>query len=119
MITKKIIDQAYELILLPHIKVHNVFHVNLLKKYVPHEHHILGDELSLVTKDGILDITPKHIVKSGECTLSNCTIMEHLVKCTRYPDQDATWEREDSLVKAYPNFLSRSGHLEFFYLGRM
>ena len=102
-----ITNQAYELMLPSHIKVHNVFHVNLLKRYVPNEHHILGDELPLVFKDGILDITPKCILQSRECTLKNCTIMEHLVKWTGYPDQDATWEHEDSLVKAYPEFFSR------------
>ena len=62
----------------PHIKVHNVFHVNLLKKYVPDEHHILGDELPLVTKDGILDITLECILQSRECTLKNRTIMDLL-----------------------------------------
>ena len=35
VITKKINDQAYELLLPPHVKVHNVFHVNVLKRYVP------------------------------------------------------------------------------------
>ena len=43
LITKKLLDQAYELQLPPHIKVYNVFHVNLLKRYVPNENHILGD----------------------------------------------------------------------------
>ena len=75
-----ITNQAYELMLPSHIKVHNVFHVNLLKRYVPNEHHILGDELPLVTKDGILDIALGHIFQSWECTLRNHTIMEHLVK---------------------------------------
>ena len=32
-IIDKINDQAYQLLLLEHLKVHNVFHVNLLKKY--------------------------------------------------------------------------------------
>ena len=59
LITKKLLEQAYELQLPSHIKVHNVFHVNLLKRYVTDESHILGDELPLVTKDDILDITPE------------------------------------------------------------
>ena len=55
-------SQAYQLQLPSHIKVHNIFHVNLLKTYVRNESHILGDELPLVTKDGILDITPERIL---------------------------------------------------------
>ena len=45
--------------------------------------------------------------------------MEYLVKWIGYPDHDATWEREDSLVKSYLDFVLRWGNLEFFYLGRM
>ena len=56
-ITKKINDQAYELSLPQHIKVHNVFHVNLLKKYVLDENHILEEELPLVTQDDTPNIT--------------------------------------------------------------
>ena len=106
-ITKKLSDQAYELQLPSHVKVHNVFHVNLLKRYVLDENHILGDELPLVTKDGILDITPKWILQTKECILRNKSIIEHLVKWTGYPKQDASWEREDSLIQSYPDFFSR------------
>ena len=82
LITKKLSKQAYELQLPPHIKVHNVFHVNILKRYVPNESHILGDELPLVTKDGILDITPERILQTRERVLCNKSIMKHLIKWT-------------------------------------
>ena len=61
-ITKKINNEAYELLLPPHIKVHNVFHIHLLKKYVLDANHILKDELFLVTKEGTLNITPKVVL---------------------------------------------------------
>ena len=61
-ITKKISDQAYELLLPPHVKVHNIFHISLLKKYIPDTNHILDDELPLVTQEGTLDITPKVVL---------------------------------------------------------
>ena len=69
VITKKINDQAYELLLPPNVKVHNVFHVSLLKTYVPDDLHILGDEQPLISKDGTLDITPKRILQTRERTL--------------------------------------------------
>ena len=41
VITRKVGDQAYKLLLPPQLKVHNVFHISLLKKYVPDPSHIL------------------------------------------------------------------------------
>ena len=34
-------EQSYKLALPPHLHVHNIFHVSLLKKYVPNLGHIL------------------------------------------------------------------------------
>ena len=107
VIIKKINNQAYQLLLPPNVKVHNVFHVNLLKKYVPDANHILDDELPLITNDGTLDIKPERILQYRTRILRNKIINEYLIKWTGYPEEDATWEREDSLVSAYPEFLSR------------
>lgn len=107
VITKKVNNQAYALLLPPHIKVHNVFHVSLLKKYVPDDNHILGDEIALVSKDGTLDINPERILQTRQRILRNRTIIEHLIKWTGYPEEDASWEREDSLLNSYPEFMSR------------
>ena len=63
VITKKISDQAYALLLPPHIKVHNVFHVSPLKKYVPDANHILGDAVNLVSEDRTLDVSPERILQ--------------------------------------------------------
>ena len=107
IITKKVNSQAYALLLPPHIKVHNVFHVSLLKKYVPDDNHILGDEIALVSKDGTLDINPERILQTRQCILRNRTIIKHLIKWKGYPEEDASWEREDSLLNSYPEFMSR------------
>ena len=107
VITKKINQQDYKLLLPPHIKVHNVFHINLLKEYVLDANHILDDGLPLVSKDGILDITLERILQSREHSLQIRSINEYLIKWTTYLEEDATWEREDSLVQTYPNFMSR------------
>ena len=101
-------DQAFELLLPPHIKVHNVFHVSLLKKYVPDSNHILTDELPLVSKDGTLEVGPERILqKTRVRSLRNRELVEHLIQWVGYPEEDATWEREDMLVTDYPNFFSR------------
>ena len=107
VILKKINYQAYQLLLPPEVKVHNVFHVSLLKKYVPDDRHIHGDEQTLVSKDGTLDITPERILQVRERILRNRTQREYLIKWTSYPEEDASWEREDTLDSAYPDFLSK------------
>ena len=38
---KRIGEQSYKLALPPHLHVHDVFHVNLLKSYAPNLEHIL------------------------------------------------------------------------------
>ena len=43
--TKRVKNQVYELFLPPHIKIHNVFYINMLKKYVLD----LDNELPLTT----------------------------------------------------------------------
>lgn len=43
-VVKRIGDQAYELVLLPHLHVHNVFHVSLLKQYIRDPQHVLLDD---------------------------------------------------------------------------
>ena len=49
-VTKRIGEQAYELKLSPHLHVHNVFHDNLLKQYIPDPSHILDhDDTILVS----------------------------------------------------------------------
>ena len=73
---------------------------------MPDAKHILNDELP-VTQEGTLDITPEAILQTRVHTLQNCTINKYLIKWTSYPDEDATWEREDLLQKEYPEFLSR------------
>ena len=67
--------------MLPHINAHNIFYISSLKKYVPDANHILdNDEVSLVTKEGKLDITPQSILQTQTHTLRNKTINEHLIK---------------------------------------
>ena len=106
-ITKKINDQAYQLQLPSHLKVHNVFHVSLLKKYVPDPSHILDDDNLITSVDGTFDIYPEAILQSRIRTLRNRSLNEYLIKWSSYPTEDATWEREDVLLQNYPDFLSR------------
>ena len=107
VITNKINDQAYELLLPPNLKVHNVFDVNLLEKYIPDANHTFEEDELHVTKEGVIDIQPKTILQTRTRKLQNRSINEYLIKWLGYPTNDATWEYEETLLENYPDCLSR------------
>ena len=78
VIIDKINDQAYQLLLPEHFKVHNVFHVNLLKKYVPNPIHIFEDDQLQVTKDGVIDIQPEVLPQTRAL---KCYLKQELEPC--------------------------------------
>ena len=65
---------AYELALTAHVRVHNVFHASLLKKYVYDTKHVIDWSLLQVEPEGDFSTNPLHIlekreVKSGKFTV--------------------------------------------------
>ncbi|WP_208972681.1 hypothetical protein, partial [Escherichia coli] len=87
--------------------VHNVFHVSLLKKYIPNPDHVLNDEQIVLPTQGILQLQPNQILETRERSLRNRVIRDHLVQWKDYPLEDATWEEETSLLKDYPELFAR------------
>ncbi|MCO5563659.1 hypothetical protein L7F22_017306 [Adiantum nelumboides] len=103
-IVKVISDQAYKLQLPPNLKVHDVFHVNLLKPYVPNPDQNLDAKQIVVLAQGVLELQPNYILETRERKLRNRSIIEHLVKWKDFPEEDATWEDEITLQKDYPTY---------------
>ena len=64
LITRKINDQAYELQLPFEIKVHIVFHISLLKKYIPDPSHVLDDAHKFTTVKDTLEIQPEAVLQT-------------------------------------------------------
>ena len=106
-ILKRIGPQAYKLKLPEHFKIHDVFHVSLLKAYVPRDDHVLDDEQIVIPSQGILQLRPDQILETRERTLRNRVIKDHLVQWKDYPIEEATWEEESLLQRDYPELLSR------------
>jgi hypothetical protein len=95
---------AYQLQLPENVKVHNVFHVSLLKKYVADPSHVLDDGVIVMPNEGQFDVEPETILAIRERQLRNRTITELLIQWKHYPEEDATWEREEQIDTDYPNF---------------
>ncbi|MCO5608288.1 hypothetical protein L7F22_062494 [Adiantum nelumboides] len=102
-IANGISDQAYKLRLPPNLNVHNVFHVSLLKPYVPNPDQLLDVEQIVVFAQGNLELQLDYILEMRERKLRNRSIIEHLVKWKDFPEEDATWEDEVTLQKDYPD----------------
>ena len=58
--------QAYKLSFPEHLKVHDVFHVSLLKKYIPSLDHVLNDDQIVTPTQGILQLQPNKILNQGK-----------------------------------------------------
>ena len=94
---------AYKLALPPNLaSVHNVFHVSMLKKYVPNASHILEQEPIELQEDLTYEEKPVQILDRKTKTLRNKEIPLVKVLWRNQKIEEATWEREDEMRLAHP-----------------
>ena len=94
---------AYELALPAHIRVHNVFHASLLKKYFYDTKHVVDWSLLQVEPEGDFSPEPIHILDKREVQLRKCTIVQLKVQWKHFKVDEATWEDEATMRNAYPS----------------
>lgn len=104
IIVKRIGPVAYELKLPEGWKIHNVFHVSLLRKYVSDPNHVLP-ELPKVAPEGNLLGEPEKILQVDTQHLRNRSFRRFLVKWKDYPEDEASWEREVDFKRDFPTFV--------------
>lgn len=86
---------AYKLELPSHLrKMHNLFHVSMLRKYVPNPSHILKIEILQVSKEGVLQVKPFFILDHQVHQLRNHEFKQVKVQWDQYSPESATWEDE-------------------------
>ena len=98
---------AYQLLLPPYLKVHNVFQISLLKAYIPSPDHVLNDEQVPMPTQGLLELEPDKILSTRERKLRNRSIIEYLVQWKHFPIEDATWEDQSTLYHDFPQLIPR------------
>ncbi|KAK6143589.1 hypothetical protein DH2020_023937 [Rehmannia glutinosa] len=82
--------------------VHNVFHVSMLKKYIPNQSHILCYE-SLNIRDNLTyEETPFRIVDKIEKELRRKKVVLVKVQWRNHAIEEATWEHEDEMCSISP-----------------
>ncbi|KAI9160452.1 hypothetical protein LWI28_008192 [Acer negundo] len=103
-ILERIGDLAYRLALPPSLsRVHTVFHVSMLRKYVPNLSHVISYEPFQLKGDLTYDEIPIQILdrKVQELRTNNISLVKVLWR--NYAIEEATWEREDEIRAKYPH----------------
>jgi hypothetical protein len=95
---------AYMLAFPASMRMHNVFHVSLLKKYVPDANHIIDWNVIQVEHEGDFCVEPVHILDWKFKVLRNKSIGLVKVQWTYYGIEGATWEHEENM------------HVEYLYI---
>jgi hypothetical protein len=102
-ILEKIGAVAYRLALPPNLsRIHNVFHISMLRKYVPDPTHVLESEPLQIQSNMTYEETPTRILDRKEQVLRNKTISLVKVLWSNHSVEEASWELEESMREKYP-----------------
>ena len=95
---------AYKLALPPELdKIHNVFHVSMLRRYRSDPSHVLLVESIEVNPDLTYDEEPILIQAREVKQLRNKRIPLVKVLWRNHSGKEATWEREEDMRTQYPH----------------
>ena len=103
-ILKRVGQVAYALDLFKDWKIHNVFYVSLLRKYISNPNHVLPD-FPQVVHEGEMLVELEKILQVDLQYLRNRSFMRFLIKWKYYPKDEASWELENEFREIYPNFV--------------
>ena len=83
-------------------KVHNVFHVSMLRKYVPDPSHVITHEPLMLRNDLTYEEKPIEILERREKRLRSKVIPMVKVLWANHLTSEATWEVEAQMRSKYP-----------------
>ncbi|KAM1286042.1 hypothetical protein ACFX2J_000134 [Malus domestica] len=102
-ITERIGEVAYRLELPPELsKVHNVFHVSMLRHYVSDPSHVIPPQPLEINLDLTYDEEPVTILDWKDKTLRNKIVSLVKVLWRNHSAEKATWETEERMRVMYP-----------------
>ncbi|KAL0556775.1 hypothetical protein IC582_005291 [Cucumis melo] len=102
-ILERIGPVAYRLALPPSLStVHDVFHVSMLRKYVPDPSHVVDYEPLEIDENLSYVEQPVEVLAREVKTLRNKEIPLVKVLWRNHRLEEATWEREDDMRSRYP-----------------
>jgi len=106
-ILKRVGKVAYELALPPHMQhIHNVFHVSMLKRYLPDSNHVIEYEPIEIQPDLSFVEQPVQILDKKERVLRNKSVSLVRVLWRNPKVEESTWELESEMRSKYPHLFS-------------
>jgi hypothetical protein len=106
-VTHRVGGVAYRIQLPEGTKLHDVFHVNQLKKHVG-PNAVPSPLLPVLTPEGKIKVAPKEILQCMQIPRSageyNIDVDQWLILWENLSHQEATWEDAKFIQAAFPNF---------------
>ena len=97
-IVERIREVAYRLRLPPKLaRIHDVFHVSMLRKFMADPSHVLRDQLVEMKEALTYEERPVRIVDRKDQVLRNKVIPFVKVLWMNHGKEETTWEREDQM----------------------
>ncbi|KAK8659638.1 hypothetical protein V6N13_029835 [Hibiscus sabdariffa] len=102
-IVERVGPVAYRLLLPPELeRIHDVFHVSMLRKYRSDSSHVMPVEEIELNPDLSYDEEPIEFLASDSKVLRGRTIELVKVKWRHRGVEEATWERKDDMMEQFP-----------------
>ena len=92
---------AYQLALPTIVRIHDVFHISILKKYVHDATHLIDWNVIQVEFEGDIHVELDCILDKREIFLQNHTIGQVKVQWKHLSPDEATWELESHMRETY------------------
>jgi hypothetical protein len=94
---------AYRIALPPALaRMHNVFHVSYLKKFVIHHEHMIDWKLLQVREPRVVEVITLKILEVRKLRLQNREVTQCKVQWDQYTEDNATWEDYHDIFQKYP-----------------
>ena len=106
-IMSKVGPVAYKLKLPPELsRIHDTFHVSMLRKYIPDPSHVLREQPVQLKENLTYEKIPVQIVDRKEQVLRSKVIPLVKVLWKNHEREAATWEPEAQMRHQYPHLFS-------------
>ena len=106
-IVSKVGPVVYKLKLPPELsRIHDTFHVSMLRKYILDPSHVLREQLVQLKENLTYEETHVQIVDRKEQVLRSKVIPLFKVLWKNHEREEATWEPEAQMRRQYPQFFS-------------
>ena len=110
---------AYKLALPPSLSaVHPVFHVSMLRKYIPDESHVISLDSVELGPDLTYKEEPIAILDRQIRKLRTKELVSVKVQWKHRSVREATWETESDMRARYPQLFEASGNYLLYVRGR-